>query len=439
MLDFSLIAAEALAAKGKRISFNHNSVFAGMEMSNNQEDVSLIINQIAMGTNNRLNIIKNVIMPFVKNYKNLVNTKIATVETVSKLSKYSIIEQDTPDIIDELKAKGIVNLNVTNVDIGVTSVVVPAPLEDIRSFVTFNNTVLNQLLTPHLARMEDKDIISLWDKVLGSISNSNQYIIRLSNNSISKLDELLVLFAIVTNIKTVKQAGVRVSEGSYLTTMDLLHKHLSDILNRVNDRITLDEKYDKLVIGATEKEVTVHSKLYNKFLETHEPEVLLGLLYSGDADRVSTSTAIMVDSDKYVKVWDNAIKRENFRQMSEGPARYRTIYAMCLDELYTEFDADEAIAPHVRYTLTNAKRVLENILDASSDKYQAEKLLDVDFMVREIAGKVIFRGTMLDSFLESMYTYHTLNSKLTVEELTTMSTIDMIIDYLFSQLTIENV
>jgi len=439
MFNFSQVAAEALAKKGKRITFNHNSIFSAMEMSNNAEDKSLLINQIAMGTNNRLNIIKNVIMPYVKRYKELVNAKVATIDVVSNLAKYQIVEQSVPDIIDELKSKNIVDSRVTNIDIGVTSLIVPAPVEDIKSFATFNNPVLNQMLSPYLTDMSDDYITTLWNKVLGSISNSNQAIISLSNDSVSKLGDILVLFAIVTNIKKAKQVGVRVSEGTYLTTMDLLHKHLSDILNRVNDRIKLDEKYDKLVIGVKDTVITVNSNVYDKFLEKNTPEVILGLLYSGDADTVKTLEAVTVDAEKYSNVWDGAIKRENFRQMSEGPVRYRTIYSLCLDELYSEFDADASIGPYVKYALPSAKRALEEDMNHRSNKYQPERLLDVDYMVRELCGDVIFKDTMLDSFLDSMYTYHNLNNKLTVEELNTMSTIDMIVDYLFSQVHIENV
>lgn len=438
MFDFSLIAAEALASKGKKIVFNHNSIFSGMDLSSNDSDTSLIINKIAIGTNNRLNIIKNVIMPYVKNYKSLVTSKVNTIETVSKLNKYKIVEQETPEIIRELKDKGIVDPKVLNVDIGITAVVVPAPKEDVKSFVKFKNPVLDQMLDVYTASMDDKYIINLWDKVLGSISSSNQFIIGLNNNSVSKLGDILALFALVTNIKTEKQPGVRVSDSSYLTAMDLLHKYLSDIINRVNDRITLDEKYEKLIIGSTDNVITVHSNLYDKFLENNNPEVILGLLYSGDAERVVTLEAITVDANKYEKTWDNAIKRENFRQMSEAPSKYRMVYELTLDGLYKEFDADDAVAPFIKYNLAGSKLALKKLLDRKSDKYIPERLMDIDYMTREILGEIIFKDTMLDKFLDSMYAYHTINSKLTMEELTTMSTIDMIVEYLFSQITIEN-
>lgn len=439
MLDFSLIAAEALAAKGKRITFKHNSVFSGMELGGNQEDTSLIINQIAMGTTNRINILKNTIMPYVKVYKGLVNAKLATVEVTSKLSKYGIIEQDTPEIIAELIAKNVMTPTVTNVDIGVTSVIVPAPLEDIKSYVSFKNPTLDTMLVSYISKFTDDDLTMLWNKALGSISTSNDYLNSLNHNSISKIDSVLALFAIVTNIKNTKQVGVRVSEGSYLTTMDLLHKYLSDILNRVNDKINLNEKFDKLVLGTTDTTITVHSKLYDTFLESSTSDVILGLLYSGDADKVTTTTDVISNKDKYASVWDNAIKRENFRQMAEAPAKYRMVYSLCLDDLYKQLDSDDSISDYVTYALVSAKRKLEVTLNEKSSEYTAERLLDVDYMSREICGEVIFANTMLDQYLDSMYAYHETNNKLTVAELTTMSSIDMIIEYLFSQITIENI
>lgn len=433
MSDFIKIVSEALASKKKKLSFKHTSVIAPLTVGLNSNQ-HIIANQIALGTINTVNIIKNKIVPYVKEYKKLVTTKVDSVKPVSLLDSYKIVEFVVPPIITELKNEGAIVPSKEFIELPISSLIIPPP-SDLNNYIEFNSGTVNSLLAEHLSKFSNDELVKIWEIFLGNVSKSNDALASLRYNVTRKIDTVIVLLAMVNSIKTEKQPGVRLSDGNYMQIMGILYNYLGDILFQLEKNVRLKADYDKLILDHDDTTLIVNGLIYDKYLKDGSVEGLLGFLISGKRDRNITIRTLLENQVSYTKSWENAIAREQYRLLSAAPNNYRLAYELSLGELYNNMSED-ILTNVVAVSLEDAKSLTLSRLDDIARNSSSDRLMDVDYITRLIMGDIVFHGTLLKEYLYSVVQNHKSAPNLGMDELATMATIELIISYLMEQVDI---
>jgi len=436
MEDFIKLMSEALASNKKKLSFKHTSVFTALTVGA-ESNQQIIASQIATGTINSVNIIKNKIVPYVKDYKKLVTAKIDSIKPVSILDSYKVVEFKTPGVIKELINESVIVPTTEPIELPITTLVIPAP-EDITNYIKFNSGITNTYLKEHVAKFTNDELVGIWNTYLGNVSSSNNTLMNLNLRPIDNVDKIIVLLAMVNTIKTEKQPGVRLSDGNYMQVMSILDNYLGNLLASLDNDIELRSKYDKLVLGYDKTTLIVNGLIYDNYLENGTVEGLLGYLVSGDVSKNVTTAELLANQDDYLKTWNNAIAREQYRLLSAAPNNYKLAYELALGELYANMSED-ALNNLVAVSEVDAKSLAIKMMENITVNSSSDKLTDVDYITRLIMGDIVFNGTLLKEYLYSIVQNHKTTPSLGMEELATMATIELIITYLMEQVVIEEI
>lgn len=425
MEDDIILMSEALATKGKVIEFKHNSVYSALELSSMAEVSSLI----ATAVKNDVNIIRNEMMPIAKSIVTKVEKLLSDNKLESELSKYKITENSLPEILTYLKDENYLR-PVTDIMLPIASVVIPEPKGLVKDAVKFDNAALNAFLKPMLTTREDSDILNIWNMYLSNISDRNDNISRLGVTAYNNLEDIIILFAMVDALKAERPEGVTASEGVYQEVIEALYTKISNVLVSNIEKHDLAIQTQSLIVRVRENELVINAEIYDKFLENNTSEVLLGLLLSGEAKEFMSPDAIVGDADRYKTIWDNAVKRDQFKRASQEVSRYKIAYDIALTEVIREIP--ETLVNELTVTLATSRPMLEALLQ----KTTGDDILALEKTATSIVGNIIFIRSNFNVFTGYMTRYFNINASLKPEEAATMAIVDMVLDYLTEQFVI---
>lgn len=430
MIEIIKLIAEGLAAQGKIVRFKPNSVFAGLELSPGLENRNQIAEKVATMVSNEISLIRNKFIPFSKEYIELIEKSLAETQSVSDLKQYKIIEKKIPELLSKLMDNGKVTKLSDSIELPVGNLSIPFP--EAVSEIKLENSVEDKLLKSILNKYTEDELKEIWDRYLGNISGSNDNISRLSFRAVEDMDLVLVIYAMINSVKDTRPKGVRINESKYVEIMSYFNAYVVNALNNSAEKFMLFEKYDKLVIGYEGKELIVCEKVYDKYLENNPMEALLGMLYSGKAERGLTLEHVISEKDTYLESWNNAVKLDEVKTATREINRYKAVYSIALTELMKEVPSD--VAKYVEINESNAHELVNIFLNGSSEKV----ILDINNTAISIISEIVFTNTNMKRFISYMKNYSNANSKLKPEDAATMSGIDFIIDYYLEQIDIEN-
>lgn len=429
--------AQTLTTKGQIISFKPGSILQALETFNSEEEFNSAINQISNKLNSELILIKNKLLPLMNEIAQLCKKKVEGMQDTSEITKYNIRAIDIPEFIKEMKANGILKDKRQPMKLGPVGIGLACPpLESIRDYFKSPVNGLEIYINQILSKYKDEDLINLWEKYLGNLSDDNLYIIELFRNPINNVENIILFFVCLDNIRDEKPIGSSVSDENYNTVLPVIHSEIKNLLAIINDNIIADRKIGRLVLSMSPDNYTINvdKELYDKFLENGgSPEVLYGLSLVGEFKlENSFLTDIQTKSEEYKLKWINKVKLEGFNSIPNLVNRYDALYQLVLRKTYEAYIPADLVE-YLTCDYNNAQYELRSFVK----ELPQDKFLDYNYVARMIIGCIMFKNTNFYQFTETMLGYMNLNKTFTQQDAATFASFDLIICYLLEQIETE--
>jgi hypothetical protein len=437
MNEIIAMIAAALAKNGQVIGVSGNSIFSAIELGDGSEqDLNVMANKIATKINNELIFIKGKMLPLMGDYVEVINKKLSEFKMPSELSKFKIVEVTIPDLFYELKDTNVITSKRPVGALPIASVIVPTPkIDEVRSFFKHPVARLDALVEEVLVKYTNEDLIKVWDKYLLNVSQSNTNIENISYGIMGKLDELVMLYAVVSNIKNSRPAGVRVSEDTYKNVMEQFNLELLNYISIAIEEKAKIKNIKKLVIAKrSDYELLVEKELYDNFIKDgNSPEVLLGMLLSGEITfEKMLVNSIIENAVRYKSAWEKKVKLNAVEAKSREIDKFKATYSITLKALYEEVIPSD-LKDYVKVDLATAEKAL---LELYKELKESE-IVDVDVMAKDILGLIVFSNTNFYAFTNYMLEHTKLHSGISSKEAASLAMVDLILDYLLQQINTE--
>ncbi|MGE3593497.1 MAG: hypothetical protein AB7G52_13550, partial [Arcobacter sp.] len=200
------IIANELANKNKVITLKPGSIFEALEQpGSNEQELAVVCNAISSKLKNELVIIKEKMIPLMHDINKAITKKLLDHKEITEISKYNIIEFSIPSLVNELKDNGTITSKRSSLYLPVANISIPVPSkETIKSSFKHPNSAVNAYAQEVLNKYTEEDLILFWEKYLINVSRSNSNIDILSFNSLSKIEDIVLLYLAVGNIRNEK-------------------------------------------------------------------------------------------------------------------------------------------------------------------------------------------------------------------------------------------
>ena len=433
------IVANELAAQGMVIDILPGSIFEAIEVPmSNDNVVGAITTAISGKMKNELMLIKGKLLPLLTDVEKHMNNKLSEHRDIPDTAKYSIIEFKTPTILNELIDNGTITSKRQPLSLPVSTLSIPTPDKNIiREMFKHNLTSLDKYTDNIVKLYTDEDLLKLWDKYLINISKSNTNIDTLGINTIGKLNDIIMLYIVVYNIKDNKPSNVNITIDAYTKHMNFLYLELLNYLAVGIENIALNKRLKKLVLSIRDEyTIVVDSDLYAQLLaEGYTAEAMLGMLLSGD---VSTSDMlydnIKIKADKYIKLWDNKVKLSRMSNVTADIKKYKTLYDIVIRDVYDNIlpkDLKEIVVVDKETASIELANILANI--------NASSLLDINHIANIIVANIMFPNTNFSTFTNYMIEYSKLDKTLSASQAASFASFELILDYLLQQVNVRGI
>lgn len=439
MNEFSLILAKELLAKGLMLQFKPNSVFASLTLPGTKErDVGYVANEISKVLNNELILIKNKIIPVSLDYVKAIQDKLSSFKPISELNKYNIVEVNIPGVISELMSNGTLQGKRMPSELPIASISIPTPsAETIRSFFKHSLNSVNVYVKEIADKYTESDLITVWERYLGNVSKSNNAIDSLGFNPLMILNDLILLYTAVANIKEERPNGVNVSDDTYKNIMAQFYFELLNYIAMAVDNYNYMGSLKRVIIDMKDQyTLVVHKDNYKLLLdEGYSVESLLGILVDNPSIKLEHMfiDSLKVNADKYKENWAKKAKLANVINLNNEIIRYKTVYSITLETLYNEI-IPEDLKEFMAHDLASARKLVDEHLLHE----KPSEVLDIQYIVNDIIGEIIFPKTNYKRFTGYMMEYKRLDTNLTPTDAASLACVDLIMDYLLQQVDIVN-
>lgn len=427
------VIAGELAGNNKVIDFTPNSIFGMLDENPNVIDYNELAVKIAGKIGNEVNLFKNTLLPFLKDYREVVNKLLADRKSLSDIPNYQIKEVTVPTVFEIFKDKGILIESGRQVELPISNLIIPTPKsEEIKSFFKTEMLTMENAIDELLHNVTDAKLVSLWEKYLLNVSGTNDNIASITYKTDGDMNELALLFVLVGNLRTKIPENVSVSSEVYTKVMrDFYNKLINDI-SIVMKRYNQFGNGNKLVLALHGKVVYVHSGLYRKFIVDNTAEVIMGMLVSENITAKNHYVNdILLNKSEYIKAWEKKIRLDTIATKLESTNSYKLVYDIGLKKLLGEIGED--VGKYIPYTdddnLIATRAYLAGL--------KTSDLLNVDYVTMEIVGEILLPNTNFYAFTENMLEYSKLDSTLSSQEAASLATLDIIINYLMDQVTVS--
>lgn len=438
MNDIIEIIAKELAAKNKIVTFNQGSLFESLSSSiATPEDLNAVCKAISGKLVNEVTLIKTKMIPFMVNVVAVIDSKIKKYQPDSEAAKYKIEEFDVPAIVNELKNRNEVTLKRPVREYGIAVLSIPTPTENIKELFTQEHPILNSLGQQVVNKYSDEYLTNLWDKYLSNISKSNINLNKLPFNLLLSMDDLVLLYLLVVNLKDNKPSGVPSSDSVYKDIMNHFYLEILNYFAMALDTLETYRRLNRLVIDIKDKyTIVVDKKILNEVVDSSfNVEILLGMLVRGNLSASEMLYPnIVVNADKFRAEWNNLVKLDRMSVKQKESSMFGTLYHLVLKDVYEKMIPKD-LEEFVVYDLVKATEVLEyklSILPLSD-------ITNTNYMAREIVAHMIFPTSNFHKFTDYMIEYSKLDDSLTQTEAAGFAVIDILLDYLTGQLTTKDI
>lgn len=434
------LIAKTLADKGIVINFSANSVLGSIEDVDSDSMMSNTAGLLSKQIINEVSLIKNKILPYMRDVEQAIKEKRAEFANDSEISKYNIIPRDIPKLLTVLKDRKVLKDVVEKSELGSVSFNLPVPGEELEKDITYffkpadgKDDELRGVIEELLTRYTKADLYNIWEKYLGNISSANNNIANIGAamlNNQENMGEILLLWSLCVNVlENQKELNIEDKENLQVAIGSLLNVVVTQ-LSVVANSVTANRKLGRLVLGTEDNGYTaiVDSELYTEFLNTHEPDVILGLLVAGIKSPEETFVNnIAIKAADYSKLWENKVKLDRFNAVSRAAGKSKLVYSLIIGNVWEcvpDNELKELRAPSIDMVRTELDKLLATLTPV--------QLEDETAMARLITSLVI-PNSLFFKFTESMLEYEKLNPEFTPADTASLATLDLILDYIFDQ------
>lgn len=394
--------------------------------------------KIASILSNEVNNIRNNIIPLIKEYGNII-TKSLNYKLVNNVFKdVNIYSAKLPDVTLELLSRGVIKDAGDAVrTLSNKSVIIPNPgIDKIREYLIYGSGQMESLVNNFTMNISDVELNRIWDTYLANVTSDNSNFVTLGykvNDGIYGLD-LFVLNILVKKLLTEIPDNVRVSSGVYQDTILSLDAVIDAKIIKLENMLKVQKNLGKLIYKSNSfKEIIVIESVYNQYLkEDGRPEALYGYAL----DNAGTSVSIVnikEKEDAYITRWNSYVSNENMKHKLSTVEHHRMAYRLGMTELVNNFmseDLKEQVPYHILADIGDL--VIEYMNSVNSNE-----LLDVNKTVDFIIAKIMFKHTNTATFIGYMKEYSKMDNTLTPKQTATYASMDLILDYLLTQVTIK--
>lgn len=426
------LIVKKLTSENKVIKIKPNSVFSGLDaFSNKEEMINPIVKALSVKLLGQISLMRNKIKIFMEDFEDAVTEKVKEYSPPSELSKYNIEVLNIPTAVDALKSNNILVDSRSPIPLPNDTFNLEAPADLVR-YAQHTNNEVNTYVQMIISK-EDSDYLNkLWDKYLSNISSSNLNISNMGVNVMLKLEDYVVLYVILDNLKTTKPDNCTIPDTAYFGRINHFQSEVANYLAMGSTLFNNGRTTRKLVIAIPDQyTVLVDEEMYNKFLqEGGSSEAVLGILLDPPGQLPNKYTVdYMLDSkEMYKNMWEQRANLIRYKEVDNNLNRYRVCYSMVLS------DINKNIPGSVRDLIKMDQDEINNKLPEFLNTLDKSVLCDVTLASREIIGRFLLPDTKFYSYTGSMLDYKKLNPELEPNEAASYATIDLILDYLLDQI-----
>lgn len=426
--------AEQITARGQLLHNANNSIFNLLEADNSSENISSLCSALACKVNNELILIKNKLRPLMNEIQAHMDNKLSEISSPSPITEYTVKIFEPNNMLDELVATKVV-LVKRDPKFLTKILSVPVPVDDdtLLSFLKHHNAAISVYIDGIKERIGTNGIIDIWERYFTNISESNPNIASMGINTIAKLDELCIVYAITNNLVDERPAGVGGSEESYKEAMSEFYAEVCNFLAITNEHINIVREGRQLIIAINGKEAFVDGILYKEYIEGGgSPDAILGLLVSENRDLAHLLLPNIKENEQtYIEAWANFVKVTSYAQLDAEVNRHKVLYSIILRDVYNQL-IPEDLKELICMDYEEAEVVFKDIVH----NYSKDELLDTSLVALDIVGRVVFCKTNFYKFAKHLMEYVKLNPNFTPADGATFAAIEFIVEFMLDQLYI---
>jgi len=435
MEDLKLIA-DQLTENGYLVNIKPNSVFAAEVISDAAgKESNEIIKQIALRLRNELMLYKTKINPLLQDYTSRIIEDMSKLRDTSEVSKFNIKEIKVSGFIYNLKDDRYLDDRRTNGMLPNTDLYFQLPTPELlrEYFVPKLSGSLKARAAEVLSKYDDVALTTLWNRYLTNISSNNDLLTNLFSKSSISFDELSVIYMALSYLAENKPNYNTMSDAGYKEVMD---KAKRAILGAIGNGLAMYDNYltTKLLVVNIEDNYTiyVHPEVYNDFLKLGgKPELIFGYTYSTRGELSKYVNGMLEKMDEYLKLWTDKVELSRLAAINSNIRSHRSVHSLYVEKFFTDIlPAD--LQQYVTVTKADARGAVDTLIANTKDS----DILDIDNMCRKIFGLIYFANTNYYKFTEYMLEQLKINQGISLNKAASYASLDLIIDYLGTQIEI---
>ena len=434
------LLAEQLGNKNKIIKAKANSIFEFIDLcQHDNEKITEVSVKISERLNNEVDLFKNKLVPLMLEIEKLVKDKVTSYTPESESSKYKIEEYDLPVVIGTMQSSGLVPNTFREPNrLQEESLYIPTPDKlDLGKYIELDNGSNSNGLNVFLGKYSDEDLLKLWEDCLSNISVTNPVLTSILSDPMYNIEQLLILYTFVYNLHKSKPSNVKAEDDKYFGILRFFLDELANYIAYVDNTFNSGRKRGKLIVGYSRDGFTVKvdEKLYQTFVdEGNTPEILLGLAVSDNKvdPEYLFYDKIVENRQFFTEAWNKKLRIEHYAQSVQNVSTYKAVYSILMPEIYNLVPND--LKDILLVSLDEAKLKLEDKLKTEKDS----EIIDACYMAREIVGHVLFENTQFHKFTHYAMEIEKMNESFDCKSIFNFAVVQMLLDYLTDQVTLEN-
>ena len=431
--------AAALDKENKKITIFPGSILSTInpvEVMNNNTMGGLDV-KIANILGNELSNIKDNIIPLIKELGTKVNEIVAESSNSPLFANIALIGAEIPEVISSMIERDMIKTSGSKLNqLSNTALIMPTPeVAIIRGYLKGGGGQMESLIKNFASTISDESLVRIWETYLNRVTKDNTNYIGLGTkvNDGRFASDLFVLSIIVKTLINEVPTGVRATSGTYDNVIATLNSVLDAKIVNLVRLLESNAKLGKLIFKADGlEEIIVIKETYDTYLKADGvPEAIYGAVIKG-LKTASINTVVSL-KDECIAEWDKYVSNETVKNKMNMLETYRMAYRFALTDLINNFMSKEIkdqIDPNV---ILNHGDILIKYMNS----LQYMELYNVNTIVEHIVGSILFEHTNTCNFIGYMKQYSKMNNALTAKEAATYASVDLIIDFLVTQIEIK--
>lgn len=437
-----------IAEKHKKLVFKPGSVLTYCDANCTKEE---IVSAISTKLINELNIYYGTILPI---YKQLVS-EISTIAENDGSAGQSILEykikrnevnQFLVNAVATDKIPDVNEFNINKYNIPALTLGNPYNVEELHKIFTHPVKSLDLVLQEYVGNCTDAQLQEVWDKYL-AILGSKVNIEYLDTNSSTVANEVALVYTALVNLFRNKPSWCTVEdEALYARSI----KDTLDFLERIVVRYVKAFKQNNqgllvLNLDRDNKVAVVNAEVYDLFLsEGGKPETVLGLFGVDKTNytyTMNTLSYIKANTESLNSSWEKLKQLLSVNDKLKQDDFYKTKLQIAIGKVLEE-NITDAMKEQFEINPEEVKSEITKLLKEKDSVFIRHPFK----MASEILGDIVFEKTNFERFTKSLKEYSKLMEinkkdifKGDTKVLATLVGVDMVIDYVLDQVSIEKI